>query len=229
MLWWLAYYIMEVESYDKAVAVTAILNPLCMCHILYGQQQCHGAVDFMRTSCYTLGSSLHCCCTLSFIYSFSVCLFIRAFDFSAGEPGEGMLLLLPLNMDVLAAAADLQRCDLCTLLPEHLLDYPMMQERLAGQEKASEDLIQQHRKEVSSLEAALAGAQAAKKTLSEQQAQHSTAGESDLQAAQAAQAEADARASSLQRQIDTLRAQAAASRSGLQEEASSLKASQWHP
>ncbi|KAL3148684.1 hypothetical protein ABBQ38_014099 [Trebouxia sp. C0009 RCD-2024] len=99
-----------------------------------------------------------------------------------------------------------------------------LNERLAGLEKSSEDLTQLHRKEVSRLEAALAGAEAAKKTLSEQQARHSTAGETDLQAAQAAQAEADARASSLQRQIDTLRAQAAASRSGLQEEANSLKA-----
>lgn len=98
-----------------------------------------------------------------------------------------------------------------------------MQERLAGLEKSSEDLSQHHRKEVSRLEAALAGAEAAKKNLSEQQAQHSTAGESDLQAAHAAQAEADARAASLQRQIDTLRAQAAASRSGLQDEANSLK------
>lgn len=99
----------------------------------------------------------------------------------------------------------------------------ILQERVAGLEKSSEDLAQHHRKEVSRLEAALAGAEAAKKNLGEQQAQHSTAGESDLQAAQTAQAEADARASSLQRQIDTLRAQAAASRSGLQEEANSLK------
>ncbi len=90
-------------------------------------------------------------------------------------------------------------------------------------EKSSEEVGQQHRKEVSRLEAALAGAEAAKKQLGAQQAQHSTAGESDLQAANAAQAEADARASSLQRQIDTLRAQAAASRSGLQDEANSLK------
>ena len=99
-----------------------------------------------------------------------------------------------------------------------------MQERLAAVEKSSEEVGQQHRKEVSRLEAALAGAEAAKKQLGAEQAQHSTAGECDLQAANAAQAEADARASSLQRQIDTLRAQAAASRSGLQEEASSLKA-----
>ena len=99
----------------------------------------------------------------------------------------------------------------------------LMQERLAGLEKSSEDLSQQHRKELSRLEAALAGAEAAKNNLSKQQAQHSTAGESDLQAAHAAQAEADARAASLQRQIDTLRAQAAASRSGLQDEANSLK------
>ena len=99
----------------------------------------------------------------------------------------------------------------------------LQQERLAAMEKSTEDLSQLHRKEVSRLEAALAGAEAAKQQLSSQQAQHSTAGESDLQAANAAQAEADARASSLQRQIDTLRAQAAASRSGLQDEASSLK------
>ena len=107
------------------------------------------------------------------------------------------------------------------------LDYSvsLLQERLAGLEKSSEELSQQHRKELSRLEAALAGAEAAKQKLSEQQAQHSTAGETDLQAAQAAQAEAAARASSLERQIDTLRAQAAASRSGLQEEANSLKAS----
>ncbi len=99
----------------------------------------------------------------------------------------------------------------------------LLQERLAVVEKSSEEAGQQHRKEVSRLEAALAGAEAAKKQLSAQQAQHSTAGESDLQAANAAQAEADARASSLQRQIDTLRAQAAASRCGLQDEANSLK------
>ncbi|KAL0020086.1 hypothetical protein WJX79_009298 [Trebouxia sp. C0005] len=70
-----------------------------------------------------------------------------------------------------------------------------LNERLAAVEKSSEEVGQQHRKEVSRLEAALA-----------------------------AQAEADARASSLQRQIDTLRAQAAASRSGLQDEAKSLQA-----
>jgi len=99
----------------------------------------------------------------------------------------------------------------------------LLQERLTGVEKASEELSQQHRKEVSRLEAALAGAEAAKKQLSTQQAQHSTAGEFDVQTATAAQAEADARASSLQRQIDTHRAQAAASRSGLQDEANSLK------
>lgn len=98
-----------------------------------------------------------------------------------------------------------------------------VQERLAAVEKSSEEVGQQHRKEMSRLEAALTGAEAAKKQLGAQQAQHSTAGESDLQAANAAQAEADARASSLQRQIDTLRAQAAASRSGLQDEANSLK------
>ncbi|DBB14510.1 TPA: hypothetical protein ACH3X3_004792 [Trebouxia sp. C0006] len=99
-----------------------------------------------------------------------------------------------------------------------------LNERLAAVEKSSEEVGQQHRKEMSRLEAALTGAEAAKKQLGAQQAQHSTAGESDLQAANAAQAEADARASSLQRQIDTLRAQAAASRSGLQDEANSLKA-----
>ena len=99
----------------------------------------------------------------------------------------------------------------------------LVQERLAGVERASEDLSLLHRKEISRLEAALAGAEAAKKNLTEQQAQHSTAGESDLQAAHAAQAEADARASSLQKQIDTVRAQAAASRSGLQDDANSLK------
>ncbi len=99
----------------------------------------------------------------------------------------------------------------------------LAQESLAAVEKSSEEVGQQHRKEVSRLEAALAGAEAAKKQLGAQQAQHSTAGESDLQAANAAQAEADARASSLQRQIDTLRAQGAASRSGLQDEANSLK------
>ena len=107
-----------------------------------------------------------------------------------------------------------------------------MQERLAAVEKSSEEVGQQHRKEMSRLEAALTGAEAAKKQLGAQQAQHSTAGKSDLQAANAAQAEADARASSLQRQIDTLRAQAAASRSGLQDEANSLKArslSQFNP
>ena len=98
-----------------------------------------------------------------------------------------------------------------------------MQGRLTHLEKASEELSQQHRKEIAQLEAALAGAEAAKKQLQEQQAQHSTAGECDLQAANAAQAESEARALSLQGQIDTLRAQAAASRSYLQDEANSLK------
>ena len=102
----------------------------------------------------------------------------------------------------------------------------MLQERLTHLEKGSEELSQQHRKELAQLEAALAGAEAAKKQLQEQQAQHSTAGEPDLQAANAAQVEAEARALSLQGQIDTLRAQAAASRSYLQDEANSLKVPQ---
>lgn len=131
-----------------------------------------------------------------------------------------LLLLLCLRADLVGSCNSLLQSS-CIIHTGHRL-----QERLAGLEKSSEDLTQLHRKEVSRLEAALAGAEAAKKTLSEQQAQHSTAGETDLQAAQAAQAEADARASSLQRQIDTLRAQAAASRSGLQEEANSLKVTQ---
>lgn len=90
-------------------------------------------------------------------------------------------------------------------------------------EQASEKLTHQHRKELSQLQAALEAAEAAKQKVEQQQAEHSCSGQSDVQAAQAGQAEATARAAALQSQIDTLKAQGAASRSGLQEEVNSAK------
>lgn len=106
-----------------------------------------------------------------------------------------------------------------------------MQERLAHVEKASEELQLQQRKELSQLQAALDAANKDKQALTEQQAEHSCSGQSDVQAAQAGQAgqaEAAAHAAALQRQIDTLKAQSAASRAGLQEETNSLKVGMTH-